>query len=51
MQARVQGGGGAHGAWPPPLENGKQKKKVIRENFKFHPYFANFLVEDKQALL
>ena len=50
MQARVQGGGGPRGL-APPLEIEKQKKKVIRENFKFHPYFANFLVEDKQALL
>ena len=43
-------GGGAQGAWAPPLEIEKQKKKkkkkkkkVIRANIKlFHLYFANF---------
>ena len=45
-QARVQGGGGPRGL-PPPLEIEKQKKKVIRANFKlFHLYFATFLVEN-----
>ena len=42
-------GGGAQGAWPPPLEIEKQKKKkkVIRANIKlFHLYFATFLVEN-----
>ena len=44
-QARVREG--AQGAWAPPLEIEKQKKKkkVIRANFKlFHLYFATFLV-------
>ena len=42
-QARVQGGTWA----PPPLEIEKQKKKVIRANFKlFHLYFATFLVDN-----
>ena len=37
-QARVQGG-----AWPPPLEIEKQKKKVIRANLKLvHLYLATF---------
>ena len=47
VQARVQGGG-AQGAWAPPLEIEKQKKKkVIRANIKlFHLYFATFLVEN-----
>ena len=45
-QARVQGGE-AQGACPPPLEIEKQKKKVIRANFKlFHLYFATFSVEN-----
>ena len=45
IQARVQGEDNAQGAWPPPLEIEKQKKKVIRANFKlFHLYFATFLV-------
>ena len=45
-------GGGAQGAWAPPLEIEKQKKKkkkkkVIRANIKlFHLYFATFLVEN-----
>ena len=41
--------GGAQGAWPPPLEIEKQKKKkkVIKANFKlFHLHFATFLVEN-----
>ena len=39
-------GGGAR-ACPPPPEIEKQKKKVIRANFKlFHLYFATFLVEN-----
>ena len=40
--------GGAQGAWPPPLEIEKQKKKkVIRANIKlFHLYFATFLVKN-----
>ena len=46
-------GGGAQGAWAPPLEIEKQKKKkkkkkkVIRSNIKlFHLYFTTFLVEN-----
>ena len=40
-------GGGPRGLGPPPLEIEKQKKKVIRANFKlFHLYFATFLVEN-----
>ena len=44
-------GGGAQGAWPPPLEIEKQKKKkrkkkVITPNINlFHLYFATLLVE------
>ena len=48
MQGRVTRGGG-QGAWAPPLEIEKQKKKkkVIRANIKLlHLYFATFLVEN-----
>ena len=45
-RARVQGGGGPRGL-DPPLEIEKQKKKIIRANFRlFHLSFATFSVEN-----
>ena len=49
ISRRVSRGGGGQGAWAPPLEIEKQKKKkkVIGANIKlFHLYFATFLVEN-----
>ena len=47
-KAYMSGACPGEGAWAPPLEIEKQKKKkVIRANIKlFHLYFATFLVKN-----